>query len=95
MKKLRLVISHIFLEHETKLKISSEIKPPLKDTLFVNCARSGTFLHKILVKYASFKEVTMICGLPDKPWQVNKHRVQIFIKGPIFASVLYIETNKK
>ena len=73
MKKLRLVISHIFLEDDTKLKISSEIEPPLKDTLFVNCARSGTFLHKILVKYASFKEVTMICGLPDKPWQVNTH----------------------
>ena len=62
-------MSHLFFEEETKLKLSSEIKPPLKDTLFVNCARSGTFLHKILVKYASFKEVTMICGLPDKPWQ--------------------------
>ena len=81
MKKLRLVISHIvFLQDETKLKIFSEIKPPLKDTLFVNCARSGTFLHKILVKYASFKEVTMICGLPDKPWQVCMYSSNSMIK---------------
>ena len=42
----------------------------LKDTIFVNHAVTGEFLHKILVKYPNFKEVTMICGLPDKPWQV-------------------------
>ena len=44
----------------------------LKDTIFVNHAVTGEFLHKILVKYPNFKEVTMICGLPDKPWQVSK-----------------------
>ena len=42
----------------------------LKDTLFVHHAETGEFLHKILVKYPNFKEVIMICGLPDKPWQV-------------------------
>lgn len=41
-----------------------------KDTLFVFSAETGDFLNKILVKYPNFKEVTMICGLPDKPWQV-------------------------
>ena len=44
----------------------------LKDTLFVFHAETGEFLHKILVKYPNFKEVIMICGLPDKPWQVNQ-----------------------
>ena len=44
----------------------------LKDTIFVNHAETGEFLHKILVKYPNFKEVTMICGLPDKPWQVKR-----------------------
>ena len=42
-----------------------------KDTIFVNDATRGDFLYKILVKYPNFKEVTMICGLPDKPWQVS------------------------
>jgi hypothetical protein len=42
----------------------------LKDTLFVYHAETGEFLHKIPVKYPNFKEVTMMCGLPDKPWQV-------------------------
>ena len=41
-----------------------------KDTLFVYHAETGDFLHKMLVKYPNFKEVTMICGLPDKPGQV-------------------------
>ena len=31
---------------------------------------AGEFLHKILVKYPNFKEVTMIVALPDKPAQV-------------------------
>ena len=42
----------------------------MKNTLFVHHAETGEFLHKILVKYPNFKEVIMICGLPDKPWQV-------------------------
>ena len=42
-----------------------------KETIFVNDATRGDFLYKILVKYPNFKEVTMICGLPDKPWQVT------------------------
>ena len=42
----------------------------LKDTIFVNNAKNGEFIHKILVKYPNFKEVIMICGLPDKPGQV-------------------------
>ena len=41
-----------------------------KDTLFVFSAESGEFLSHIIVKYPNFKEVSMICGLPDKPWQV-------------------------
>ena len=41
-----------------------------QDTLFVYHAETGEFLHKILVKYSNFKEVTMIVALPDKPWQV-------------------------
>ena len=41
-----------------------------QDTLFVYHAETGEFLHKILVKYPNFKEVTMIVALPDKPWQV-------------------------
>ena len=44
----------------------------LKDTIFVNDATSGEFMHKILVKYPNFKEVTSICGLPDKPSQVRR-----------------------
>ena len=47
-----------------------------KDTLFTYHAETGEFLHKILVKYPNFKEVTMICGLPDKPWQVIKGALQ-------------------
>ena len=42
----------------------------LKETLFVHHSQTGEFLHKILIKYPDFKDVTMICGLPDKPWQV-------------------------
>ena len=42
-----------------------------KETIFVNDATRGDFLYKILVKYPNFKEVTMICGLPDKPGQVS------------------------
>ena len=45
-----------------------------KDTIFINHAETGEFLHKILVKYPNFKEVTMICGLPDKPWQVKMNK---------------------
>lgn len=41
-----------------------------KDSLFVFEAETGELLHTILVKYPNFKDVTMICGLPDKPWQV-------------------------
>ena len=41
-----------------------------KDTLYVYLVETGEFLNKILVKYPNFKDVSMICGLPDKPWQV-------------------------
>ena len=52
----------------------------LKDTIFVNHAVTGEFLHKILVKYPNFKEVTMICGLPDKPWQVSLQLINTYLK---------------
>lgn len=43
-----------------------------KDTIFTFMAETGEFLHKILVKYPNFKEVTGISGIPDKPWQVTE-----------------------
>ncbi|CAB4067000.1 unnamed protein product [Lepeophtheirus salmonis] len=42
----------------------------LKDTLFIYHADAGEFLHKILVKYPNFKEVTSIVSIPDKGGQV-------------------------
>ena len=41
-----------------------------KETLFVFDVGTSQLLNKIPVKYPNFKEVLMICGLPDKPWQV-------------------------
>ena len=41
-----------------------------KETIFVYRAITGEFLHKIQVKYPNFKDVNIVCGLPDKPWQV-------------------------
>jgi hypothetical protein len=43
-------------------------------------AETGEFLHKILLKYPNFKEVTMVVALPDKPWQVNK-----LAGGPVYG----------
>eukprot|EP00095_Tigriopus_kingsejongensis_P001882 maker-scaffold70_size417918-snap-gene-3.18 protein:Tk01882 transcript:maker-scaffold70_size417918-snap-gene-3.18-mRNA-1 annotation:"leucine-rich repeat and wd repeat-containing protein kiaa1239-like" len=42
----------------------------MKEMLFVYHAETGDFLHKILVKYPNFKEVSMIVALPDKPGHV-------------------------
>ena len=41
-----------------------------KDTLFVFSVETGELMNKILVKYPNFKEVSIIVGLPDKPWLV-------------------------
>ena len=41
-----------------------------KDTLFMFDVESGLLLDRIQVKYPNFKEIIMICGLPDKPWQI-------------------------
>ena len=38
-----------------------------KDHLYVHSAKNGDFLHKILLKYDNFKEITKFVALPDKP----------------------------
>ena len=41
-----------------------------KDTLFAFDVETGEVLHKFLVKYQNFKDVTKIVSVPDKPGQV-------------------------
>ena len=41
-----------------------------KDSLFAFSVETGELIHIIPIKYPNFKEITMMCGLPDKPWQV-------------------------
>ena len=60
---------HIVLTSDEKYFIAYGFDK-FKDTLFVFDVASGELLHKILVKYPNLKDVTMICGLPDRPWQV-------------------------
>ena len=41
-----------------------------KNAIYVFQVADGSLMHTILVKYPNFKEITFMCGLPDKPWQV-------------------------
>ena len=53
-------------------------------------AETGEFLHKILVKYPNFKEVTMIVALPDKPWQVRPTRFVSLINFIVIPKASYL-----
>ena len=41
-----------------------------KETLYLFQVETGENVTNILIKYPNFKEITMICGMPDRPWQV-------------------------
>ena len=41
-----------------------------KDTIFIQCAQSGTPVHKFVVKYPNFKEVTLLVAIPGKDIEV-------------------------